>query len=239
MLRAIPFLAGCVLLIGFASPSAAHADRAAENQHLADVRAIQTGNGATTWAAIERKALIAAAGRARRNGANLTLKLENGRQITLRNHEKECFTLDHVDRCRVFHLEAHLPTRHLFVAHVGYYEGGDYLLIDDQTGSQTVVSAEPQFGPDADLVLVIDDDEAYGSGKELQIWRRSGGRFVSEWVWEPTDESHHIDVVRWVTASKIILNFHTLEWLGHPARHWPATLEKHVDGWRLDMNAAR
>ena len=221
------------LLIAFASD--ARADRASEDAWLAEIREIWAhAHENTAWQRIEQKALTMAQGRAARRGPNLILRLSNGQERIYRNQEK-CD--DGPQECDLFRLQAHLPSRQLFVIDEGFYEGGQNRIVDDRTGRETVLDAEPRFGPDPAVILVIDDDEAYGSGRELQIWRRKGDGWVREWMREAGDEPnpHRIEILRWEKPGEILLEMRKEEWLNHPQQRWPAVIKRGRNGWRLEM----
>lgn len=216
------------------------ADRAAEDAFLAEMKHIRA---ITKWpenpdALLERKAIDNAKGRAERNGKSLGLTLTNGRKRRYVNLDGCEDTPFRFDRCLQYQLVALLPSRRLFLIKADFYEGGAFFLVDDRTGRETRLSAEPVFGVRDDIFLVIDDDYAYGSGDELQIWRRKGDRVVRIWNWRRSEEpeERNIELIRWEKKGEIELE---MRWQpeGSPDDEcWPAVLREGKAGWQLDMN---
>ncbi|MBV8536143.1 MAG: hypothetical protein JO128_11155 [Alphaproteobacteria bacterium] len=223
---------------GLLAPWPARADRASEDAWLAEIRTIWAHAGNTTagWAAVEPKALALSGGRVERRGPVLIIKFANGRARKYQNKEG-CNESALVERCHIFQLEAYLPTRRAFVIAESFYEGGLYRLVDDRTGRETILDSRPHFGPDPNWFLVIDDDETYGSGRELQIWHRKNDGAVRIWMREAGTEPspHHIQIVQWQRPDEIVLQMQTEESLNHPVQRWPAILRHEPKGWRLDM----
>jgi hypothetical protein len=213
--------------------------RRAEEAHLAKIHQLfATAPDIRVREEVERAAFAMASRHAQRNGRGLTLNFLDGTHHVFEN-SPACEDLDHVSECQQFVLEAYLSSRHLFLVEKNFYEGSVYLLVDDRAGEVTEISAEPHFGPDEERFLVIDDDYAYGSGWELQIWRRVGERAEVEWRWmsgeEQTPFPPLIDLLRY-EPNDIFLDMHTEADLYHPEKRWPAKLHHSPNGWELQMN---
>jgi len=142
---------------------------------------------------------------------------------------------DDAAHCVVYALVADLPTRHAYLVNEGFYEGGNFLLIDDRIGRQTVLPGLPMFSPDSQELLTIDNCVAYGSDLDLQIWKRSGDRFVEEWSHRTFSDQISEELVRWSSRDRLSLKFSTTELTGKPPVHWLGALVRHGKAWRLEM----
>ena len=64
-----------------------------------------------------------------------------------------------------------------------HYEGGQYLLVNDQDGRQTVVGAVPNFSRSGNRAIVC--LVSVYDGFEVQVWKRDGSGWVKEWAESP------------------------------------------------------
>lgn len=217
------FLAAALCLPGF--PAAA--DRASEDRQL--LRAAE--NEFDNRVDLETPVLSQTPGRVRREGRKLVLTLSEGSDLVLTDEPQDKDCDDEPAACRVYILAADLPSRHAILVHMGYYEGGDWLLIDDRTGERTLLPSVPHFSPEGERLFVSDIDLAYGD-IGIAIWRREGRVWVKEWsldspFWYASFlawEGDRIDLELW------------RDWTpdGKPIDPWPATLTKDGSGWRMD-----
>jgi hypothetical protein len=142
--------------------------------------------------ALEPAALKASGGRVLRNGTGLRLHLSAGRDLVLQNQSTSPPPDDKFEQeCVSYSLIADLKSRGVYVVSANYYEGGDYLVIDDRSGQQTKVGAPPQFGPDPARFLTIDNNEAYGDGS-IVLWERQKGLFREVWRDQHGDNAAHV-----------------------------------------------
>jgi hypothetical protein len=80
-----------------------------------------------------------------------------------------------------------LPRIHQWLVAVRLYEGGHYLLIDQQTGRQTVVWSPPSIAPDGQhFVCGSSDVLARYEPSGLQVWSMTTGR--PQLLWERQTE---------------------------------------------------
>ncbi len=169
-------------VLALASGHAAPATAQIAQENSALIAAVRADGETKKTEALETGALRASIGRAHRDKTGLHLRLSTGRDLLLSNHNdcpppKEKFE----QACVGYSLIADVKSRGAYVVAVSYYEGGDYLVIDDHTGRTTKVGAPPQFGPDGQIFLTIDNNEAYGDGS-VQLWKRQGDGFRPVWT---------------------------------------------------------
>lgn len=73
-----------------------------------------------------------------------------------------------------------------YVVQVQYYEGSEYLLVDDRTGAETRIPNWPLRSPDGRRFAVLSLDLLAGYGPNtLQIWSVDEGEPTLEWETEP------------------------------------------------------
>jgi len=126
------------------------------------------------------------------------------------------------------------PSRNLYLVHRGYFEGGEYLLVDDRTGEQLVLTGVPEFAPDKKRFISINDEGMNGEESNIEIYRL-------------TDDS--LPVREWsARASGVALTFLSMrlkEWVGEEIRlellvgqspAQGARLTKRGDDWQLSLN---
>ncbi|MGE4064937.1 MAG: hypothetical protein AB7E79_16350 [Rhodospirillaceae bacterium] len=168
-------LAACLLISACdsAPPPAPAADTT-----LAETHGRQNGDYYDYLALGEINVLAKAGGRARREETALILALGDGRTKTLQTRDN-CLTPSSKE-CTLYHLMALWPSRHAFLVHKGYYQGGDFLLIDDRDGQETVLTGLPIFGPDPSRFVVLTAD-APGREANIEIYRIADGRPEREW----------------------------------------------------------
>jgi hypothetical protein len=117
-----------------------------------------------------------------RAGDTLVLRLRGGDTLRL------------VDRAsgdpavREYHsFQERWADRGMFLIQKQYYEGSEYLLVDDGTGSVTRLPNWPIRAPDGDRFAVLSLDLVAGYGPNtLQVWTFDRGTPTREWETEPS-----------------------------------------------------
>lgn len=188
---------------------------------------------------LESGALSLATSQADRNQDQLLLHLKRGNQILLSDAE-ECRSNAESSRCDKYLLIAHLSDRNLFLVGHLFSESINYLLIADETGSQTGLRAFPILSPTGEhaLVLIMNDNEI---GFAVQIWQRNGHLFHLEWEEAPNTGGLYTSykLLSWPTEDVIhILSETTLDISGDkwPVERRQLTLQRSMNGWHIAEN---
>lgn len=128
---------------------------------------------------IESNALAQKDAAAERQGDRLVLRLASGEAKSYVD-SAPCDEVKGETNCFSYHLLAHAASRHVFVLMKLYYEGADWIVVDDVSGDQTVMRSFPNLSPSGQniLLMIVNDDEV---GFGLQIWRRQGHKYVLDW----------------------------------------------------------
>jgi hypothetical protein len=221
-----------VLLAAAASPTSVWASRQTE-----DVRLRTELMRPAPRANPEPGALAESKGKARRNGNVLISRTHRAGDIRLRSHDKACTDENAPGPCVWYRLVADLPSRHAYVVEQGLYEDGHTLLIDDRTGRRTILPGTPLFSPDSQELIAAACNIQSVCDHDLEIWKRSGDRFVFEWGHDPVDlqELASIDMERWDEPDRVTVDFSTLGYFPPPG-HWQAVITRQGGQWRLDAN---
>jgi len=227
-LRAVLFL--IPLVAAQAAPRAALADRQAEDGELNAAFAAEYETQKMT--ALEPAVIAASGGRAKREGATLTLNIAQGPAVRLTNDETGCEPprFEH-SKCYDFSLLADLPSRHAFLVAQSYDEGGKVVMIDDRSGTRTDFTELPRFSPDGTLLLVISNDEESDAGL-IQLWSREGDTAKKLWEVPDTVGAEQAEFVAW-NDDGIQLDLSFTQGDDKPERHRPATLARGKAGWEL------
>lgn len=113
-------------------------------------------------------------GLARRSGDVLTLRLENGRALTLRGNRKACASDG--DKCLIHELRAYLPAVHLYVVKWTAYEDTGSEIVSSITGEVLRIDTLPEFSPGGRRFVSVDRDEMNGETYLVAIWSVSDGK---------------------------------------------------------------
>jgi hypothetical protein len=146
---------------------------------------------------IEAEALVLPDASAVRNDDKLILTFASGLTKSYQN-APECKNVEREADCEQYKLIVHSHAHRAFIILKAYYEDIEYLVTDDNSGEEVVLPAFPIFSPSGNrmLVRVINDGMV---GFQVQLWKRHGDRFVSEWTGEPffTGQYMNYDFVGW------------------------------------------
>ncbi len=227
-LRVVVFLTPLIVV------QVAHASRMEEDAQL--TAALTAEYETNKMVALEPGVIDASQGRAKRDGANLTLKVVHGPAVTLTDDKSGCEAPGTIDekKCYSFTLVADLPSRHAFIVSENFYEGGNILLIDARTGARAEFSKVPRFSPNGSLLLVISNSEA-SDDPRIQLWSRKGNRITKEWEVPDAVADQQTEFVTW-NDSGIQLDLWHPAFDKEPERHRLATLARGKSGWELTFN---
>ena len=228
-----------IFIASLLGAQAAHADRRLEDAQMNAAIAVE--DETTKTLALEPGVIAASHGRAKRDGANLILKIGHGPSLTLTDDNSGCEPpkFDY-GKCFRFTLIADLPSRHAYIVADSYYEGGKTELIDDRTGTRTLFSQIPRFSPDGGLLLVFSNSDA-GDGGLIQLWRRQSDRIAKEWEISQNEIRqlgyYKTALIGW-QQDAIQLDMSTPGTADGPETHRPATLARDNSGWHLTVITA-
>jgi hypothetical protein len=214
---------------------AAHADRQVEDAQLNAVYGVEYET--SKMIALEPGVIAASHGRARRDGADLVLKIAHAQPVTLTGDHSGCEPPKFdTGKCFSFTLVADLPSRHAYIVADSYYESGNAELIDDRTGTRTMFAKIPRLSPAGDLLLVFSNSEAEDDGGLIQLWKRQGGRVAKEWEISQAEAKrvgyYETALIGWLHDG-VQLDLTNPEMNGKPETHHPATLARSKSGWQL------
>lgn len=179
-------------------------------------------------------------GSAERRSDTLLLAPSRGKKLEFIDKAQACRNGD-ADHCIQFVLLANEPRARAFVVGEFYYEGGGFLLIDNQTGRQTRLQGMPIFSQDGEEFFVAPYDLEHDAGpNNLEIWRRDSDGAALEWA-HTFEQAHaeqpdllapyYVEDVRW-EADRIAL---VLSEEGG-GRNWKANLTRDAGGWHFQQD---
>jgi len=198
-------------------------DRGREDAQLSALGA--AAYDATSTRGLEADVLAHSGARATRQGDTLSLATEKAGAVALTDKPGCEDATD--NRCIFYTLGADLPSRHAYVIAISYYEGANFLLVDDRTGRRTEIAGPPRFAPgDDDLFLTIDNDEE-SDWPNIEIWRRSGDGVARVF----SQRAAGLTTFEGWDARGIHLRMVSVP--GEPARHWMGTVHRDASGWHL------
>ncbi len=153
------------------------------------------------WGAAELDAIRALYHLANREGAALTLRLDNGRAITLRDSVGDTVSSESAIRYRLVGLRRELLA---YEVEIALWEGSATLLIDVKTGHRTYTWGSPVVAPNGRRFAALSYDlAAQYDPNGVQIWRTDQDTLALEWSttlkeWGPTD-------ARWLDSTTIVV----------------------------------
>lgn len=158
---------------------------------------------------------------ARRDGARLSLRLQDGRGFTLEDTPSDT-PADSVLR---FTLVDFLPPLPAYVVRVHRRAGaGAWLLIDARTGARTVLDAAPVPAPSGGRFAAPRTADADGTGAGVVIWRMGATGPAEEWRYLPSEAAGWTEVA--------------LVWLGPARLRLVVTEEDAAQTWRRERAVA-
>lgn len=138
--------------------------------------------------------------RSRKEGNILYLKLKSGNYVVLADSEDCEYS---PNTCNVYHFIDHITERGFYIVEVGYYEGGEYLMISDKTGEKDQIHDLPNISPDRRRFVTVPKDEAYGV-TGVFIWRFEDSEIISEFFFVPKEYAF-FEFIGWEDNDTILL----------------------------------
>lgn len=142
-----------------------------------------------------------------RDGDKLTINLDGGKTKRYIGNRAAC-EADNVDKCLVFRMERYFPKIRSYLITKGYYEGADYLLVSQRTGSETIVSDILTLSPNAKFLIAIDQNDAGERDFDIAVWSMDSDPPKQEFKykaeryenWEVTawNDDTNVNVKAWV-----------------------------------------
>lgn len=128
----------------------------------------------------------------------LLLKLDNGEQLTLEDIDKE----GRSEGVVWYSFRELLEDLNVYVIHIQYYEGGEYMLINKNNGEKIKIVGKVKVSPDKQRLVSYNVDlEAGYSPNGFQIIRLLNDHFIKEYEliqdeWGPSN-------VKWINKNEL------------------------------------
>ncbi len=139
-----------------------------------------------------------------RVGNQLQLILRNGKVKILEDTPKT--TYDDVN-LKAYSFRDYLRNIGYFLIEVQYYEGGEFLMVNNTSGNQFLVPAIPAISPDKKRFVSVSIGFPYNFNG-IQIWKLISDRLVLEWSYEP-ENYVEFRFIAWLNNNTIKLGKHT------------------------------
>lgn len=230
LLALLGLLGGCAAR-GGAAPPAPEAGAPADDPYAACAAAdaAPAGDPVRCLREVEARLIAEAAGRARRAGSRLELRVADAGTAAFADREEEG---DEFVRYRYGGWHAQIA-HHVVLA--DFYEGGGVIAVDGRTGRTAELLGLPAVSPDgARLAAANTDLVAAYTGSGLQVWRVLPGGLELEWALEGGGRWGGA-APRWLAADRLAFTFHTLDPATMELRARPAVMELRDDGFALRL----
>jgi hypothetical protein len=146
-----------------------------------------------------------------RVGHQLSLPLQSGEMLTLvdaSEHEAE-YEAEYEGEGWYSYME-YIESINSHLVHLQYYEGDAFLLVNANTGIQTLIDTVPVVSPDRTHFVTASASEAYNPNR-VQIWRVTEAAAELEWEYEPTDWGPINP--QWVSSTQVTVEAMPMEFM--------------------------
>jgi hypothetical protein len=127
-------------------------------------------------AQVEAREIAKTAGRVKRRGQRLTVRLGNGQTTAFVNDTSDSGS------AKRYAYAGYLPSIRHHVLEVTYYEGGAVILLHEQTGAKTDVHGFPAVAPGGRRIATASVDLIAGyAPNRIQVWRVTETHLEVEW----------------------------------------------------------
>jgi len=177
---------------------------------------------------VEAPRIAKTAGRVSRNGASLTLALDDGRKLVLTD-DLACGQLVCPPELVIgFEYHGADATGRFHAIEEHFYETGDALLFDSHSGGVTSVAGPIAFSPDGSRAVAVMNDPEPRGNHDIEVWSLSGAAPVLDYSYTG-DGENTFEVVKWDDADHIHLT--RGKWRAEPRT--PVMLAHVAAGWHL------
>lgn len=165
----------------------------------------------------------------RRNGIFLYLRLKNNDQLVFMDVEHP-----YVDGVTLYGFEDYVKDAGYFRINVNYYEGGETLFVNEVSGNQYFLHADPVLSHGAKRIAVVSD--AFFGMKGIFIWRLTQEGLVEEFHDEMDLEPLPYNFTGWTgdTAIQLVktINADRVLCPASEFMSFPVTLSLNNDKWQ-------
>ncbi|HLN25555.1 MAG TPA: hypothetical protein VK558_16395 [Patescibacteria group bacterium] len=180
----------------------------------------------------EAPKLAAAAGKAVRDGAKLSLALRDGRHLVLTD-DLACGQLSCPPTVfRSFDYAGLSPDGRFHVIEEHWDEANAAMLVDVATGSIEVLLGPPKFSPDGKRLAAAVSDLESSAPRRLEVWNLTSAVPGVEYSLPGSDDDDTIyDIVAWVDADHLRLRRGPWD----SKERTPAMLVRNGGGWHIEV----
>ncbi|HIJ61296.1 MAG TPA: hypothetical protein HPQ04_01255 [Rhodospirillaceae bacterium] len=178
----------------------------------------------------EAPRIAASDGRVRRDGAQLTLTLNDGRKLRLADDLICGQAACPPQIARSFDFAGASPDGRFLVVEEHWDEANAALLVDGRSGAATVLLGLPKFSPDGRRAAATVSDLEWSSPRRLEIWSLAGASPVLDFAVAAKDEDDTVyEALSWTDTDHLLLR--RGPWTG-PAKS-EVMLTHDEGGWHL------
>ncbi len=183
----------------------------------------------------EAPLIAASRGKARRDGARLVLRLDDGREFALSDDLACGQTPCPPQVFRSFDYAGASPDGRFHVVEEHWDEASAAILVDARSGATTALLGPPKFSPDGQRAIATVTDLEWSAPRRLEIWTLGGAKPGIEFSLPAKDEDDTVyEVVAWHDADHVRLR--RGPWAS-PQRS-EVMLAHDGGGWRLEAAEA-
>jgi hypothetical protein len=183
----------------------------------------------------EQACLLQLSGTVVRRGPELQIKFRNFRTTVFRDKSRACQKGS--DDCEKYKLTGYFPRHSFLLIEIDYNEGGQWMLVNLRTGTQTKIHAPPHYSPHENwLVSVCSSIGPSGCGNGMDIVATAPERTPAEWHHLIADNDEALyEFDAWDGDERVKLTVTPLT--GSETRTLRAAVE-YIDGtWQLKVPA--
>ena len=155
----------------------------------------------------EQQVLIPLGPLAKRQGKQLILRLNGGKDVVLRSTDPCADPSTDPELCLEYRLLGLSPNGKFFVVEALAWESGTWLWIGRDSGTQYEVYDEPHLSPTGEWLVTANPSE-YGGTNGVFVWSVSGDRLIEELHYEPQEYALY-SFVRWEGPDSLRLSKYT------------------------------
>jgi hypothetical protein len=169
---------------------------------------------------------------ASRDGAELKLRLLNGKTKTYRSAFTACATGD-VEHCTTYRLAGFFPAQQLVLINAGAYESGHWILLSRRSGAEIELAMPPHFSPSGRRLVTANDTESGDSG--VDIWSVASDPPKLEFRHRPPEQEYELYSFKaWDGDDRVEFNAQIR--FGSEIKSLPAELSRFGGRWQLRVS---